>query len=707
MPSTTDRSPITMRHYSRIPFLLLIVGLLASLWTAGRRVVVEQAARTVELTVDMEQLRTLAMNIGVLLPQALTRLKQAGVSSVAVGEQSLGELETDGVIAVRQAGSGRGRGTTLVRVSDRELYSQIAEALQLKVRAATAGTPSLSSASGRLRPRVVEIQGPGGLRLTVPFGWSAVRGVTIGLPPEEVDLVRAAGLMIVGRVGNFVAADDAAIAAVARRLRSAGAHAVIFSGEEVLGYRSRIKQTAAALDAQGLRYGSVEFGKQLGDETLSRSLQARIVRVHSIQSAEMQKLDVAGVVDRFVKAAEERNIRLLYLRFQPGASEEPFQDNVAYIHAIASGLRERGLRLGRAEPFERVYSERSGGLAARVRSRLAPALSAMAVAGGAVLLLAGLVLIPTRRQDLYAVLCGIAAVLVVLATGDLGRKVVALAGAMLFPVLAFVWFAPALPEAAQGGETGGANGHPTRASRRKQPLIRSPIVQFAALCLVSLLGALTVVGLLSERQFMVKVSAFLGIKAAHFLPLVAVAALTAADALGGPRPWPELRERARRSLGRILGGQLQVWHMAAGLVALIAVGLLLARTGNDPGVGVSGTEMEVRSLLDRYLVRPRTKEFLIGHPALWAALLLAVRRPAWRGLAPLLIIGWIGQVSMVNSFCHLHTPLMLTVARTANGLWLGILVGVVLAWALDRWLPSTPMKSRSVPLPQTQARMIQ
>jgi hypothetical protein len=699
-----------MRHYSRIPFLLLIIGLLASLWTAGRRVAVERAAQTVELTIDMEQLRSLAMNVGVPLSEALSRLKQAGVTSVAIGEQSLGELETDGVIEVRQAGSVERPGLTRVRVPDRDLCANIIDVLRLKARAASARPLGRSADERDVRAREVEIQGPGGLQLDMPFGWSAVRGVTVGLPLDEVALVRSAGLMVVGRVGNFTAADDAAIAAVARRLREAGAHAVIFAGDEVLGQRSRIKQTAAALDAVGLRYGSVEFGKQMGDETLSRALGARIVRVHSIQNAELQKLDVAGVVDRFVKAAEERNIRMLYLRLQPQASVEPFEDNLAYIHSIARQLRNRGLQLGRAEPFGQVYAEggtTATGLTERLRSRVVPALSALAVAGGAVLLLAGLVLIPTRRQDLYAVLCGIAAVLVVLATGDLGRKVVALAGAMLFPVLAFVWFAPALPEAAQGGETGGANGHPTRASRRKQPLIRSPIVQFAALCLVSLLGALTVVGLLSERQFMVKVSAFLGIKAAHFLPLVAVAALTAADALGGPRPWPELRERARRSLGRILGGQLQVWHMAAGLVALIAVGLLLARTGNDPGVGVSGTEMEVRSLLDRYLVRPRTKEFLIGHPALWAALLLAVRRPAWRGLAPLLIIGWIGQVSMVNSFCHLHTPLMLTVARTANGLWLGILVGVALAWALDRWLPSTPMKSRSVPLPQTQARMIQ
>jgi len=139
---------------------------------------------------------------------------------------------------------------------------------------------------------------------------------------------------------------------------------------------------------------------------------------------------------------------------------------------------------------------------------------------------------------------------------------------------------------------------------------------------VSLLGALTVVGLLSERMFMVKVSSFMGIKAAHSLPLLVIAALYACGAFAGPWSWPELRRRAQRNVGQILGVRLQLWHLVAGCAAAVIVGMLLARTGNDPGVGVSGTEMSLRNLLDRLLVRPRTKEFFIGHPALLATLLL-------------------------------------------------------------------------------------
>src|SRR5262249_39008283 len=79
---------------------------------------------------------------------------------------------------------------------------------------------------------------------------------------------------------------------------------------------------------------------------------------------------------------------------------------------------------------------------------------------------------------------------------------------------------------------------------------------------------------------------------------------------------------------------------------------------------------------DQVLVRPRTKEFLVGHPALIVALALwaLARGRAW--IVPLLCVGAIGQESLVNSFCHLHTPIALTLARTWNSLWLGSLIGL-------------------------------
>jgi hypothetical protein len=127
--------------------------------------------------------------------------------------------------------------------------------------------------------------------------------------------------------------------------------------------------------------------------------------------------------------------------------------------------------------------------------------------------------------------------------------------------------------------------------------------------------------------------------------------------------------------------------LALALIALVALAMIVARTGNEPGVGVSGVELKFRSLLDRFLpARPRTKEFLLGHPALVLGLAFWLRgRRRWA--LPLLVIGVVGQVSLLNTFCHIHTPLMLSVVREVTGLIAGAAIGLALFWAIDRVAP--------------------
>jgi hypothetical protein len=50
----------------------------------------------------------------------------------------------------------------------------------------------------------------------------------------------------------------------------------------------------------------------------------------------------------------------------------------------------------------------------------------------------------------------------------------------------------------------------------------------------------------------------------------------------------------------------------------------------------------------------------------------------------LLLLGAVGQASLVNTFCHLHTPLLISLVRTANGLWLGLAIGSLVVWVWDR-----------------------
>ena len=117
------------------------------------------------------------------------------------------------------------------------------------------------------------------------------------------------------------------------------------------------------------------------------------------------------------------------------------------------------------------------------------------------------------------------------------------------------------------------------------------------------------------------------------------------------------------------------------MILLAGVAIMLIRSGN-----VSSTpafEEKMRLLLEKYLIaRPRTKEVFVGYPCL-LLLCYFVKNGMLVRYRELLRIGVAaGFSSVVNSFCHFHTPLTLILLREFNGLWCGVIVGAVLVIAV-------------------------
>lgn len=135
--------------------------------------------------------------------------------------------------------------------------------------------------------------------------------------------------------------------------------------------------------------------------------------------------------------------------------------------------------------------------------------------------------------------------------------------------------------------------------------------------------------------------------------------------------------------------RLTVAHVGiVGIGFLIVVFIYLMRSGNFPLIPVSDVERHFRNAMEGFFgVRPRLKEFMIGHPLLMAGLTLMRRENSkknfWRDGRLFLWGGLIGQISIVNTFFHLHTPLLVGYLRTMHGLWLGFLISLPVCWALD------------------------
>lgn len=625
---------------NRNPLLFVLVGtLLVYLGAAGsllRRHRVERANTGVQMAVESDVLGALAAGERADYDEALRRAKASGVTALVLSEESLGEAIVAGraELTAGQGSSAASPGYT-VTVPDPTLRARVGRALRIRFGSA-----------------VSEAKNGGFLVPMSDVGF--VRGTPILLNDEIAAAARSAGLRIVARAGNPTGIGAEGVAATIRSLKAQGADVFLPLGDQVLGRRDAEDTTVATLRETGMLYASPEFAKLGGDVETLKAMPDRVLRLHSAQGAELDKLSPAGAVDRYVKAATERNMRLLLLRPIGSAGDRPLTGFLDFAGEISKGLRRNGLYLGNAEPFADPNPPKWSAPVIGLGAALAIAGTAAAIGlSGTGLILAGLLAAGTIVGTLVPRL----------------QELSALVATLVFPV--------AGPLVAFGLR------------------LRTPLALILS-TLVALAGGLAVAGLLNSLPYLVRADTFSGVKLAVFLPVVLIGALAFARLA-------DLRGSLKAPI---------TWGSAGlGLVVLMVLLVMVARSGNDGPAGVSGGELAFRGLLEDLLpVRPRTKEFLIGFPALvvgfaWLSSVgYDVRKLNGRGgwVALCLLLGGIALTDVVNTFCHLHTPLSVSGMRVLLGFLFGVVIGTVLWVVLRRFLlvsPTGPGALKSVESP--------
>lgn len=609
-----------MPNTPKIPAWLvpaLVATLALSIACAGYRLRAESRSKAVAILVEAATVDELAQGRAGGWPAVLGRLQSAGLTGVVLPEQTIGDLIDDGRIAAES-------GT--LSALDATAAQQLHYAVEARI-----GKGAAPQDGRRSLERVVL---PGAMRL------GFVRGLSAGPNPDQAKAIAATGLTLAVRLKNEPSAGPEYFRSAIARSAELGGRAIIPIGDQAPGHRELIKDVADQIAVMGLDYASPEFAKIAGDAQLAARLKERLLRLHAVQAAEIDRMSRGEVVDRFARAYRERNIRLLLVRPVGGASPDPVEDLASAIRDIRSAVEREGGTVKWPTPIQDPG----------VPSSLAAALAA------AVALVAGGIawaLLPAGAWRWIGVL--VAAALGAAAIWGPGRVYLATAAAFAFPL----------------------GGYLLLESRARI----QPWRELGWMCLFSLAGGLAVAGLLSELAFMVRVDQFFAVKLAHFGPIVAAGAWMA----------------SRRFDFSALWRTPVLWGLALTLLAVLAaLAFMLARTGNDNPATVSGFELKFRALLDTVLtVRPRTKEFLIGHPAAILGLLALARARA--AGAPegwaigLLTLGAIGQTSIVNTLCHIHSPLDLNLMRIAIGLVLGGILGLVL-WKLPPFRVATPQR---------------
>ncbi len=649
-------------RYNRLLIAIIVIGLLASLTVVWQRHQVEKANNQVELAMEYEDVIELAQLDGVPTDALMQQLKDAGVTSLAVYETSLEKLSKSGKAAVIS-----GAEIQSLHRSDPIWQPLIAAGRILPQDVYVVGQDDASfneirdDLSRRLSPeRVAVLDAPHRI-LAAKANFEKVQKWNLGLPRAEMLHAAEQGFYVIARPSNYTKVETSDVESVFSRMAGiANISAVMFVGEEALGFPDKLPLTLGKLKENGYTLALIEhplqlqFVKQEGLTNLVAADAYRAARVYVIPKDEQPKLRMADAIQRWGVTDQERNIRINLLRkfdkAEPGKTL--VETNLAYVNGVKQELLAKRFTLGKAGVYQDYF---------------APAwLTALSIAGAVaagVLFLSLVHPFGKRWQYLLWFLLSLALTLPLLkGGGTLARQMAALASAILFPTLSMTWFLDAWRKKELNGKGGLAR-------------IMGDGCRYLALTVgISLIGGLYVAALLADVRFFLEMEIFRGVKLTFVAPILMVS-LTYFSRY---RLLDEVPAGIGAQLKALLNYPVQIKTLlGCALVALVAL-VYVGRSGHTAGVPVPDIELKLRAFLERVMfARPREKEFMIGHPAFFLLVMAAYRQ--WPRILhyALVLVATIGQGSLVETFAHMRTPVFMSFVRGLDGMAAGIAFGLL------------------------------
>ena len=665
--------------YNKILIAVIILGLFASLSIDIQRYYVEQANKSIELIMDYEDLVALAEKEGVPAEKVLSKAKEAGITSLAVYETTFKKLNVNGKAAAVN-------GSVLLAnyqngaISDPG-WRQLIEADQIKgtnVYVTGHHQQTFQEVHEDLirrlgEDRVKELTISGQRVLEVKANYEDFEKMDLGMPTDEMQAVNDAGFYVVARPTNYRQCTKDDIDAFFDRLDGYQVSAIVASGPQTLGAPDESDYMAEQMRERGLTMGMIEgvtqlqFYPQDGMLQIAKANDYQSARLYSIPRDEQKKMKVNEAIDRWGTTDDERNIRFNLLKTfdKPAPDMSLLETNMSYIAGVKEKLEAQGFTIGKAGVFESFYPE------ATLR-----ALVMLGVAAAVVLYLSLVIpsMKPKHAYILFAALALLMVVPVLMGHGNKIRVAAALAAANVFPAISVLWILDKIRE------------HQPKQGAGLPRMLATGIAALFACGVISYAGAAYLSGSLADTEYLLEVNIFRGIKLTFILPiiLVAIGFLQRFDVFDGKM---DDTEGFLEQLKRLLNVPVKVKTLLGLFVVLVAAVVFVARSGHTMGMPVSATELKLRAFLEQAMyARPRTKEFMIGHPAFLLAAMAWFRKWPTMVLFVLVMVATIGQGSMVETFAHMRSPILMSTARGLGGLVLGAGIGAICMILVDMWL---------------------
>ncbi len=600
----------------RLALIVILASLAPAAILIGQRLASEERERVIAMVMDEEALQEQAWALGLDPFELALAYQEVGLSGIAVYEETPESLARSGRAAV---------------LTGREAIARAAAAGDpvpdvpghaVLLRALEPGATDRLIATAPVPPETVEIAGE---------PWTVVPGDVLETRPAGPDPERIARYVEAGFDVAYRPRNAPGLREVGRDFPDAARY-LIHAGLDLAGHPNALTELVEA--SQGRLTAVIEGTPQDGLAEVRHQIPT--VRLLSFNQDHLnQHLRPLELVDKYLLAAEERNVRLLYLRPYTEEQLGDMRENTeAFLVGLNRTLAASGFRIG---PLPTDAAAMEG---------YEPSLWLRAAAGAGVV--AALIVLAGLYPGVWGPLAALAVGGVSVAVAGVGFGALALIAALVFPVLGY-------------------------------GLVRDVRWALPAATGTSLIGAALLVAVGSDASSVLGLTPFRGVA----LTLVVPPALFLAHAMlrvRGPAAW----------LRALWSAEIRVGHVAVAAIGVAALALVVIRRGNTPLIPATDLELQVRAFLAEAFARPRFKE-LLGHPA--AVLALGGGRwPEWIR-APLLTGGVIAQASILNSFSHYHTPLAVSFERTVVALAIGVLAGLILipvaklaVAAATRWL---------------------
>ncbi|MBT3260811.1 hypothetical protein HOC37_03810 [bacterium] len=642
-------------------YFLLVVAILVAGNITLRRYQFENQNHKIEVVLSYQELNKLALLSGQEKPELFSTLKKLGITSIALEENTIADYENNGELTILKGSEivnkqriGKAYRFILTHLSANINLKRDKNKYYLVI--------DRQSTYDRLK-NFLQAELFGNIQQNIKWNILEVsdtledfQQIGLGISEDAIKEIESFGFTVIPRLKNANRFNDSLLELKFLTLsKIKNPHTLIFAEDSVLGYplSQNLQKTAQKIKNLNLNFGYIEFAHQKGFSHLALELPSSVLRVFSLSEKQMTNISAKQATEKYLRAAKERGSRILFLHpfFNHYTGQNILEYNLEYFQSVLQGLKELGLSpTSITKPAIQNYQPANqveilllslGVFAALLilTNLFIPLTSLLKIALAFGLFLTGLIFCWVFQYFSF------------------WHNIMALITASIFPALAIIsQFPKTFP--------------PTPTLSKK---ISGLLFYLLKITGITLLGSLLITGLLSKPVFLLSIKSFSGVKISFLSSLILVALYFYLT--------PARISSFLYVFKRLFFAPARTGPLTAAFFLFMFILIYIIRSGNYINFEIPYFEEWLRSSLERILlVRPRTKEFLIGYPFLIFGFLYAQKNifVSKNWLWFFNSIGTVALVSLINSFCHLHTPLLISFYRSFLGLVLGIFIGTLL-----------------------------